>query len=491
MKLIRLTTEDDRANFDNSFHADLTLKKDGKIALQNLAVHLAPFAFEITDNNRSITYQNSTAGERTIKLDKVLYTEDTYPQLLDDIQNKLNDDSEFTGGNLRVLGIEWKAAIIDNDTKVVIEYKRGLEVKDDANSVLRGVQVVEAVDPDGTDQLVYLTLDGVDSVPFNDFSIIRQTKKFISRGCGFTRAHIWALSQSGTPSYGSNRNGMILSLTDRDMFNYDPAQPFLQSDIKYGLWATVSNTDVLEYKFIVDGDVSPLNLTVPNYDGEGSPDNDDFEILINGDTVEFNVYQLGVKDTVHIEPYLSGQKLYPVEIYKGGNQTAPPAIFQSAAFSEVSYTPSPYDDTGGQLQIVPFPQDTTPYENYLRFASAELSSYLGYALPRQPIRIVSQATYKADYGFSTFQKHDAFLVELTNIPLDSYDGYQNQRKNLLAVVPVSDRQGEIIFETNTPFFIDIKNESELLLRNIRARILQTDYSPLPVRGVSTLTILAD
>jgi hypothetical protein len=245
---------------------------------------------------------------------------------------------------------------------------------------------------------------------------------------------------------------------------------------------------VREYKLIVGGTITPIALS-PIYDGDESADNDDFEILINGDKVELRIYQGGAEAYLREEPYSAGQKLYPVEIYKGGNQTAGSNL--TAAFSEVKYTPSPFDDTGGQIQFIDFPQETAPYENYLRFASAELSSYLGYALPRQPIRIVSEATYKADYAFSVFQKHDAFLVELTNIPLDSYDGFQNQRKNILAVVPVSDRQGEIIFETNTPFFIDIKNESELLLRNIRARILQTDYSPLPVRGVSTITILAD
>ena len=86
------------------------------------------------------------------------------------------------------------------------------------------------------------------------------------------------------------------------------------------------------------------------------------------------------------------------------------------------------------------------------------------------------------------------LVQFTGgqgIKLDSYDGLLNQRKNILAVVPKSNEDGSVIFETNTPIFIDLNNKNELLLRNIRCRVVRPDYSNIEMQGIATLVLLVD
>jgi hypothetical protein len=490
MKLIRLTTTDTSAYFDKTFSDELVLPRGGKIALQNIAVHLDSGSFQINEENNSIFYQNSTTGEIEIVLDNATYNAVTYFSLLTDIQNKLNMSTSFTGTNTRVLGIEWAAHIQSGKTKVDIEYGRGDPDRTDDFSTLTEIQVTPA---DGSlGEAVYLTIDSEDSPGAQDFFNTRITKAFISRGNGYTRAHIYGLNQSGTPAYSRDRNGMILCLTDTNMNGYDPMN-FTDDLITYGIWASVNASNVRVYHIFKDG-VQSAVATVPTYVGDGDDGNDDLEITVNGGKVELNVYQTGVKVNLATYDYTPGTPLYPVEVYKGGNQVDTDPY--NASFSEVNYTPSPFNPITNLSTIPPQPS-TIPYTNYLRFGSLDLAEHLGYEFASQPERLVTIATYPADYAYTVFSRHDAFLVELLNIPLDSYDSYttddrgNGQRKNILAVVPVSDRQGEIIYEPNTPFFINIKNENELLLRNIRARILNSDYQPLLTRGLTTLTLLVD
>jgi hypothetical protein len=215
------------------------------------------------------------------------------------------------------------------------------------------------------------------------------------------------------------------------------------------------------------------------------------EIIIDGDTVRLNVYQgVGrIQTELANFPYVAGTALFPVNVIKGGNQNRDVDPL-TAVMSDLEYTPSPYSPYNPPLLTsVPYQPDTTPYPNFLDWGSDSLANYLGYALRRQPTRVESTATYPATYAFSPFAKHDAFIVELGNIPLKSYDGFQNQRKNILGVMPVSDATGEIIYEAPTPFFIDVDNDFDITLRNIRARIVQSDYQPLRTRGLTTLTIL--
>jgi hypothetical protein len=483
MKLIRLTTRDTEAVFDNIFSDELIMKKDGKIAMQNVAIQLAPFEFIVNDNNKKITYQNSTTGDVIVELTEGTYTDVNYQSLFADIQNKLNESTNYDGTNNRVLGVEWKCEIPSTDSRVVIEYKRGSLIRDDRNSSLNDITTQTL----GSYKRLYLTAPGILSNA--GFNYNRLNKKFVARGCSYTRAHVDALNNPS--GFGEQLNGMILCLTSKDLTDALP-DDIVEGDITYGIWATIDAGGVRKYYSYLNG-VKSLSPIVPTYLADGDDGNDDFEILISGGKVTLNVIRAnGTREPMQIYDYTAGQRLYPMEIWHGGDQTYPGA--ENAIFSNIAYIESPYDDyqiSGGLGAEIDLP-DTSPYDNYLEFDNISLAEYLGFQRKRQPASgfyFVREATYRADYAFTVFEKSDACLVEMQNIPLDSYDGFKNQRKNLLAVVPKSDADGEIIYEPNTPFFIDIHNESDLLLRNIRARIVRTDYRPLKTRGLTTLTIL--
>ena len=489
MKLIRLVTRDTEAVFDNIFSDELMLKRDGKIALQNVAIQLAPFEFKVDDNNKIIKYQNTEIGVVEVALDELTYGEDNYTLLFSDIQTKLNQSCQWDYTNNRILGVEWKCEIPPDDSRVVIEYKRGDLIKDDRYSVLNETQ-------SGTlgDDRLYLTDNAAPSNAGYNYN--RTSKKFLARGCSYTRAHIWALNNAGggAPT-GINFNGMILALTTKDLTDADPDE-IIQADITYGLWATINATGVRQYYYYLNGVRTFINTATPTYVGDGDAGNDDFEIVLNEGVIQYNIVRAnGTRDLVFAADYTPGTRLWPMEIWHGGDQELGVGT-PNAIFSDIAYITSPYDEyepspllgLGAEIEV----PDTAPFNNFLEFDSDELADYLGYARKRYPqtgFNLVSEATYKADYAFTVFEKSDACLVEMQNIPLDSYDAFQGQRKNILAVVPKSDATGEIIYEPSTPFFIDIHNESDLLLRNIRARIVRTDYRTLKTRGLTTLTIL--
>ena len=86
---------------------------------------------------------------------------------------------------------------------------------------------------------------------------------------------------------------------------------------------------------------------------------------------------------------------------------------------------------------------------------------------------------------------DSIIVELLNIDLKSYDSLDNKRRSILAVIPNLNENvfGKIIYDVNYPLYISVRNENPIYLRNIRARVLNSDLSPITLRGRAVMTIL--
>ena len=81
---------------------------------------------------------------------------------------------------------------------------------------------------------------------------------------------------------------------------------------------------------------------------------------------------------------------------------------------------------------------------------------------------------------------------MLNMKLDSYDGFpgSEKRKSILAFIPTSNQDRITVYEQNQNF-IDLRNEHPILLRNIQARIVQGDYSPINLIGQASMVILVE
>ena len=83
---------------------------------------------------------------------------------------------------------------------------------------------------------------------------------------------------------------------------------------------------------------------------------------------------------------------------------------------------------------------------------------------------------------------------MLNLPINTYDSLLKGRKNVLAFVPTSetiidDDTGVVQYEPKERLYLPLANEYEQTLRNIRARIVASDYSEISTEGVSSLNIL--
>lgn len=90
---------------------------------------------------------------------------------------------------------------------------------------------------------------------------------------------------------------------------------------------------------------------------------------------------------------------------------------------------------------------------------------------------------------------DIYLVEMLNIKLDSFDNFESKkgRSNLLAIVNANERNTGNIddvlqYEPNNLTYISLANKQEMSLRNIRCRIVHSDYSPVSTDGMSNVVL---
>jgi len=66
---------------------------------------------------------------------------------------------------------------------------------------------------------------------------------------------------------------------------------------------------------------------------------------------------------------------------------------------------------------------------------------------------------------------------------------KGDRKNILATIPLQQGTGEMVYEVNTPIFIDIKNLSDSNIRNLKFRILDNNFQEIKTSNTSNMTLL--
>lgn len=475
MKLVRMVTSDPEAEFNNYFNDELVLPVDGKIGMQNISIEKEPQEIDITGDNDKIYYQIIDGQERSIQLDHTSYNDNTYPALLSDITNKLNNSNTWLAGtdDNRYLGVEWTSEIQTNK-KIDIGF----------DSTAGGEYATDwTLNTVGTTAQYYnRTVGQPDTTTNQSFAGFTE---YLAKGCGYVRSRIGNLANSSSGDIESD--GYILGLTTTDLSG-SPIT-ITGDEITYGIHITYDGST---YRTIRDGVASGTAINV-GFVGAGSVNNDVVECIINGDKVQLNVYQAGsgIPTSLVGEFNYFNDKLYPFLIFRGSSTRA------RASKAGLRLTPSPYATVGkfeqGELGTPPARQNNL-YENiFLRFGAISLAEYLGYNNLRYPsiggLNKFDGYFWGADNNFEATDFADSFILELLDIPLDSYDGLKQQRKNILAVIPKSDADGKVIYEPSTPYFIDIRNTKALLLRNLRARILKSDYSRYKMRGQATLTIL--
>ena len=492
MKLIRLVSEDPNCIFDNSFNENLIIEKDSKIALKSISVDTVTNLLDVDASNNEIEYEISTGKTKTIQLEHATYGRINYEDLFTDMALKFNNNSGFVFApdpleDRREIGIEWNVSI-NQANKTSIRYEHGPNDEHLNNWTYDNTLVQRLT---SNNRQVWRQIGATSDTGNERCGIF---KSYVAKGCGIVRCRTNKFTIQPGPTT-PEENGYIIGFSTVNISAKSP-KDLITTDLTYGVAVCNNNAGTRQYYTVRDG-VYTLSGTSPNYIAESNINNDYQEVIKNFQTIQINIYKNGsaIPTKIFEEAFPSSDvKLYPFFVFRGpnadlNNLRTTPSPFANAAFG---FTSVVSDLTQETLHAPPVPQ-RNPSQNYIDM-SLSLSQFLGYDTPRIPqagYLTVVAADYIGDVRFDPIDVADAFMVEMLNIKLDSYDGYLNQRKNILAVIPESDKEGEVLFYSNNPTFINLNNPDDLLLRNIRCRIIKPDYSPIYIRGEASLVLLID
>ena len=507
--LIRLHTTDLKGNFDCDFQDDIIIKENTEIALHSLSVERQNKTILIDGTNADISFQVSTnAGVHTISVPYGSINRNNFKITTRKITDLMNSSLRFFRGtpteilngtlpNTKETGQQIKFHS-DADKKIIAEFKYSecvTAVTANANGLIKSNNMNNASNR-------YKVLDNTAST---DIDNLQHSNSYfinpISLGTNLSRVRIRNFSNNN----GDN-SGFILGIT-RDI-NKLTNNSLTLADVDYAC-RVKQNTSVIEVK---DG-LSGLFVDnvggriLQNVAGAGGTDNDclSFEIreVIEGEGQKISIMQYNtpagnahsllksdilLRDTADNDiPYFYFMSLL------GDNTSIQLEHFGSTAnrYLSSSATTNQSDITLGTPPNLPSTnRGSTDYN--ITFSVA-LADFFGFDSASNSVQGV-EAVFTGNRQFEQIAGADNYIIEMLNLQINTYDSLTRGRKNVLAFVPTSetivdDETGIVQYEPKERLYLPLANEYSQTLRNIRARIVASDYSSIATEGISSLNIL--
>jgi len=155
-----------------------------------------------------------------------------------------------------------------------------------------------------------------------------------------------------------------------------------------------------------------------------------------------------------------------------------------------------------------FIQSHTEIFDFMGFSNNQLTDIgSGESRIQRPFFVINTSIYPygarivPDNVFILAQS-DNYVVVLDSQKLVSYDCSKptranqtrsidvvGKRANILATIPVNNNTGIVEFQANEVLYIDFDNKGETPIRNLRLRVLDKSLQPIPVQGMSVMTLL--
>tara|TARA_R110001583_G_scaffold68022_2_gene194039 strand:+ start:6216 stop:7838 length:1623 start_codon:yes stop_codon:yes gene_type:complete len=533
MRLIRLTSDDSSAFFDNSFNEDIIIKPNSKIALSNLTADIPTNSLVVDADNDTISYQlqnanagTNSGGQKTITLINGQYGGGgiTTDSLINQIQTRLNasmtmmsspDVSEIVGAGSKEIGGMWKlskktSTTGDKKTSLNVDYKMSLNKTIDSTTYESLGWTIKNV------ALTTAGLTGRTGGNLNTFDSYMYNSNYMAMGAGGFRSRIYNLIDSTDATLSDDQLGIAIAFSDKDPATWiDDIDPdaYGYENIVCGVQVSKSDSDYAVIKS--DGWDDDTTALQPTTFGTTIGENDILQVGMNFGRIGVQIIQddgEGGQDNSEIFVPLNAPdttKLYPIIFFLGGGATGATANSGACRLGKMLYYDNPYDftktttDSGLLGTIAAQPQSTNPSNSYFNWGAETLANHLGY----------DEVYYPTDRTYTLFEssfnilgerrlitdasKNDNYIVELMNLQLQSYDGYSDNvnniragRKNILATIPIDQDVNNILrYNATTPYFLNLDNKGDVILRNIRARLLNLDYSPVETQGLTVMTLL--
>lgn len=475
MKLIRLSTDDTNSLFSASFNDIIEIQPNSKICLASLTTEESINNLIIDDTNDLVNIQLIGGLVKQIKLNHSQYTGDDIGLFFADFSDKLNRTLEANG---KGLGYEYNVGLDSAGKFSVI----GLQSK---------VNVPQA---DWTKNSVSVSSVGV----YNSTVVTPTTTNNVNMGLNNLWCNggaVWSCRIDTLINESSaDESGFIMGLSETPAVDKPAyATGIIRHGIRVGSVGGV-------YSYYNEG-AEVLTSTNVEYQAAGDITNDTIQIQLTEGKYKYVIYNTSNPTGIVLfekdKKLYDSNELYPFIAFKGSKD--------KVKINTVRYTVSPHNQNAvssvvsePETAVTPFnavPKATTaPTAQYIQFLSIKLAKYFGFVNQTIPSTLppptVVGLSAVADFQFVPTSFSDAFMVELLNLSVDSYDSSISGRRNILAVVPQSynDKQ-QIVFESPFPVWLDLLNAYKVDLRELKIRLLRNDNTPLIIKGVATMVVL--
>ena len=519
MKIVRLTEDNGQtAFFDNTFNDEIELPPFSEVALSSVSINANQSFIEITASDSTVPWgvndRTKPAGSREIDLDNSSYDQSNRERLLFDMYANMNDDinalqSRVGTGVPRIsseTGLQWevsddpKESGFGTEGKISIGYQVANYEGADAssykatNTAITGTGLATEVKRSGgTPNTADAALCGIAPFGWGGARTYINLKKVTITGAGGPEGVIFGLTTTNHAPLNTiptPNSGQI------EIYSFGVGQKYTWS--VNGTTFTGSDTGAA----IAEGDLVGFERVGQGgyiqgvvYDSAGNR-----RVLDGGNTpttgeceVQWQQYHdAGTTKPLDLFPYIMCVgAAADVIVDKLQFSPDPYNIIKNKTYSIITKTNG---GRGLQNGGVLTPR-TTMFIDFTVRDGNKLAKYLGFTpqqiteLKQDQVVTPDKFAWTATNLFSAGLLAQGFYVELMTGTCEGYDGLTGQRKNILAVIPESDSDNKLLFQPSFPIFLEMNNSNPLVLRNIRARVLQTDGSSLGVTGQNSLTLL--
>tara|TARA_R110001592_G_scaffold355909_5_gene657081 strand:+ start:306 stop:1727 length:1422 start_codon:yes stop_codon:yes gene_type:complete len=472
VKLIRLKSDTDKLYFNNNIQSDLVLKPNSKIALQNVSFKKSDDTITIDSTNNKINFINDSFTS-TIFLDIGTYNDIDIDDLMTDIKRKLNSSLGLNEWNL---GKSFDASISSKNFVTINTSTSEAQIP--ANST-KFIKTGVSVNPESQLRKSAASDGTPDAYIGNNENIFFEGHD----GCGIFRVQISTLAATGA--------GFYIGLS-----NTAPKDMGLTASLDKMKYAIYAENTTAPYKFIRNGGALTTSSQSIENATAGNVDNDYIEIGSYDGKIHLTVYNDTNQDGVDLDTAsgYSGNALFPYIVFFDQTGVLVGQTYYIGDF--------PIPSTSNLNIIQPsllgssniINQNTANRDLQLDFDSLDLALQLGFADDFEAVNAFN-INWKAIRTVRYVDETECYLVEALNLQFNSYDGAKNQekRRNLLAVIQNSrDRTAkDVLYDSNSPVYIDVNNINPLPLRNLQFRIINSDEGDVGALGNSNMTLLLE
>ena len=450
MKLIKLSS-DTSGEFENLFNTDIKVKPYSKIGLLSASVPLSNQIITIdTTNDLFDMRTNASSSFSNVVIKHGSYTTTSF---IHELQRALN--GALVNDNEQFATVQWKPKLSSN--KIHFELRRG-----DYN-----------VDVTPTDLSINknLTYDATAKSythTGSDWSAFGETKTLFTNGAG--ELSIDVLDKSTYFAVGLLKEALSPSTSTLSPTDYD-----------YVIYSSGGN-----YMFQQKGS-SPVDTnTAPVDDAQ-------LNIELTGGKMEFLLVTndpLVTLRTIDDWSYTSSYHMaFSVNTGTVENVMIDPDPFYSEVDGALVRTPHRdvlYDATAlgtpphGAIASISF--KTKPRTGtYMGFHEAE------YSMPNAGITWDLKANESVEEGVSFTD----LLVELPNLPMQSFDGALSKQRPVIAYIPSLEvKNNELVYNAINPIMIDMNNAHAFNLNRVQVRLLTSSSSTVAIEGASIVVVLS-